>query len=131
MRTPAETVREFVAAFIGAWPRADAAALATFFSDEASYHNGPLDPVVGRDAIVATLASMMQLGGDVAVDVVHMVAQGPIVMTERVDYWKAAGQEQWATLRVAGVFDVHDGVITAWRDYFNLDEFMAQAAAAG
>jgi limonene-1,2-epoxide hydrolase len=28
-----------------------------------------------------------------------------------------------AGLRIAGVFEVHDGVITSWRDYFDPTEF--------
>jgi limonene-1,2-epoxide hydrolase len=131
MRTPAETVSEFMSASIGAWASADATVLTTFFAEAATYHNGPLEPVHGRDAIVAALASMMQLGGEVSVDVTHMVAQGPVVMTERVDYWKSPELKQPATLRIAGVFEVHDGVITAWRDYFDANEFTSQVATEG
>jgi len=29
-------------------------------------------------------------------------------------------------LRIAGVFEVHDGVITGWRDYFDFKEFGTQ-----
>jgi limonene-1,2-epoxide hydrolase len=31
-----------------------------------------------------------------------------------------------AALRIAGVIEVHDGVMTAWRDYFDPHEFGAQ-----
>jgi limonene-1,2-epoxide hydrolase len=34
-------------------------------------------------------------------------------------------------LPVAGLFVVHHGVITLWRDYFDLATFQAQLAAAG
>jgi limonene-1,2-epoxide hydrolase len=129
VRTPAETVGDFVSAFIEAWPDGDASTLAGFFSDDAVYHNGPLAPVHGREAVVAALASMMELGGDVGVDITHLVAEGSVVMTERVDHWKDA--EHTATLRVAGICEVHDGVITAWRDYFDPAEFTAQVAGGG
>lgn len=109
-----------------AWPSGDATTLARFFSEDATYRNGPLAPALGRDAIVTGLASMMQLGGEVAVDITHLLVEGPVVMTERVDYWKNG--EQTATLRVAGIFEVHDGVITAWRDYFDPQEFSSQVA---
>jgi limonene-1,2-epoxide hydrolase len=42
-------------------------------------------------------------------------------MTERVDYWRSG--EKTVGLRIAGVFEVHDGIITAWRDYFDSSEF--------
>ena len=126
---PAETVRDFVTAFIEAWPSGDATTLARFFSEDATYHNGPLAPACGRDAIVAALGSMMQLGGEVDVDITHLVVEGSLVATERVDYWRSAGQT--ATLRVAGICEVHDGVITAWRDYFDPAEFTSQVADRG
>jgi limonene-1,2-epoxide hydrolase len=45
-------------------------------------------------------------------------------MTERVDYVRLGGKT--AGLRIAGVFEVHNGVITGWRDYFDPKEFGAQ-----
>jgi limonene-1,2-epoxide hydrolase len=29
-----------------------------------------------------------------------------------------------------GIFEVHDGAITAWRDYFDANEFSSQLSAA-
>jgi limonene-1,2-epoxide hydrolase len=127
MDGPADTVRAFMAAFIRAWPSADGSGLSQFFSDDAIYVNGPLAPVHGQTAVVASLTRMMALGGEVSGDIVHLVAAGPLVMSERVDHWKSAGAS--ASLRVAGVFEVHEGVITAWRDYFDGNEFTAQLSA--
>jgi limonene-1,2-epoxide hydrolase len=117
-------VRDFMAASIPAWSSGDATALARFFSEDAEYRNGPLPPVRGRDAIITSLAEMMSMGGEVDVDLVHMAVDGPVVMTERVDYVKFG--EKTAGLRIAGVFEVHDGIITAWRDYFDATEFRSQ-----
>jgi limonene-1,2-epoxide hydrolase len=122
--TPATIVEEFIAAFIAAWPRGDSAALGSFFSEDAVYHNGPLDPVIGRGAIQATFAEFMGMGGHVDVDIVHMVAEGAIVMTERVDHF--VGNGGTFSLPVMGIMEVHDGAITAWRDYFDLNQFTAQ-----
>ena len=69
MSTPTETVQAFMAAFIAAWPRGDAADLGPFFSQDAVYHNIPMDPVQGRDAIVATFGEFMMMGGQVRVDI--------------------------------------------------------------
>lgn len=126
---PIEVVRRFSVAFIAAWPSGDASGLARFFSEDATYHNGPLEPAHGRDAIIAALAQMMTMGGEVDVDIPHLLVEGPVVMTERVDYWRSGAAT--ASLRVAGVFEVHEGVITAWRDYFDGNEFAAQLAANG
>jgi limonene-1,2-epoxide hydrolase len=117
-------VHGFVAAFISAWPTGDARPLGQFFSQDAEYRNGPLPFVRGRDDIVACLAEMMCMGGDVAVDVRHLASDGHTVMTERVDYWTKG--DATARLRVAGVFEVRDGLIASWRDYFDPREFASQ-----
>jgi limonene-1,2-epoxide hydrolase len=119
-------VREFMATFTEAWPSKDPAALERFFSEDAEYRNGPFEPVRGRIAILGHLGSMMAIGGKVDAEIIHMVADGPIVMTERVDYVTRDGKS--ASLRIAGVFEVRDGVITAWRDYFDSTEFGSQFA---
>jgi limonene-1,2-epoxide hydrolase len=92
MATPSEVVRRFVEAFVSAWPAADAARVAALFTEDASYHNGPLEPVHGRDAIETTLAGFMALGGEVAVDMVNMLADDQVVMTERVDHFAIGGK---------------------------------------
>jgi limonene-1,2-epoxide hydrolase len=81
-----ETVQDFIAAFVRAWPNADTTTLGSFFSEAATYHNVPVEPVRGRAAIEATFAQFMAIGGRVNVEIIHMVAEGPIVMTERVDH---------------------------------------------
>lgn len=74
---------------------------------------------------MATFAEFMSMGGHVDVDVIHMVAEGPIVMTERIDYFT---REDGTTisLPMMGVIVVHDGLIPAWRDYFDLGQFTSQ-----
>lgn len=117
MTTPKQTVQDFIAAFASAWPDRDAARVASYFSKDAVYHNMPMEPVKGRDAIQAAVAGFMTMGGQVMVDIGHIVAEGPVVMVERVDHF--VGSELTIVLPVVGVFEVHEGKITAWRDYFD------------
>jgi limonene-1,2-epoxide hydrolase len=117
-RAPESVVREFIDVFVEAWPAANAARVASFFSADAIYHNVPLEEVRGRAAIQATFAAFMAMGGRVAVDVRHLLADGHIVMTERVDH--VVGADRTLSLPVMGICEVHDGLITAWRDYFDL-----------
>jgi limonene-1,2-epoxide hydrolase len=125
MPTALETVQDFIAAFIKAWPSADATALGPFFSEDAVYHNGPLEPVSGRAAIESTFAEFMKVGGEVDVEMIHMMAEGPIVMTERIDHLTRADGTA-ASLPMMGVIEVHDGLVAAWRDYFDLSQFTSQ-----
>ena len=127
MSSPLETIRAFIDAFVAAWPTQDASGLGRFFSVDAEYRNGPLEPVTGQQAIEETLASFMALGGHVGVDLPHIVADGPIVMTERVDHFTVNGRT--ISLPVMGIFEIDDGAITAWRDYFDLAQFTSQMPA--
>lgn len=119
-----EVVLDFMAAFSAAWPTGDAVTLNRFFSEDAEYRNGPLEPIHGREAILAGLVQMMSLGGEVYADIRHLLSDDSVVMTERIDYVRLGGKT--AGLRIAGVFEVQDGLITGWRDYFDPNEFAAQ-----
>jgi limonene-1,2-epoxide hydrolase len=126
MTASAQTVQDFISAFKKAWPTADPAPLGSFFQENATYHNIPLEPVTGRSAILSTFAQFMSMGGEVDVDIVHMVAEGTIVMTERVDHF-TNDDGTTVSLPMMGVIEVHDGLIAAWRDYFDLGQFTSLA----
>jgi limonene-1,2-epoxide hydrolase len=49
--------------------------------------------------------------------VLRAAADGPVVFLERLDRHRLA--TGWVELPVTGVFEVHGGKITLWRDYFN------------
>jgi limonene-1,2-epoxide hydrolase len=127
METAAEVVQEFVDRFVAAWPTGDATTVAALFSEDASYHNGPLDPVYGRDAIQATLSGFMAMGGSVTVDMVHVLADDRVVMTERIDHFML--DDRTISLPVMGIFGIQDRRIIAWRDYFDLNQFAAALAS--
>ena len=120
MATPVEIVSQFcdqVAA-------GDAAKAAGFFSDDAVYHNIPLDPVNGRDAIRDTIGMFLGMADKVWFETLHIVAEGPLVMTERIDHFTQGDRD--IALPVMGAFEVNDGKITAWRDYFDMNQFTSQ-----
>ena len=59
--------------------------------------------------------------------VVHReVASDDLVMNERTDRFLVNGN--WIELPVAGVFELRDGRIALWRDYFDLETIMKQMA---
>ncbi len=55
-------------------------------------------------------------------EVLHQVASGDVVMNERVDHFVLTDGRN-ASLPVTGVFEVKDGQITGWRDYFDVRQF--------
>jgi len=122
MESPIEVVRRFCAAWSNNAPTAE---LAAFFTDDAVYHNIPMAPVAGRDGIEKNIASFIRPGAPgietIEFRVINIAANGPIVMTERVDRFKLPNKS--FELQVMGTFEVKDGKISAWRDYFDLNQF--------
>jgi limonene-1,2-epoxide hydrolase len=122
MERPIQVVRRFCAAWSD---NVGAAELAAFFSDNAVYHNIPLAPVTGRQAIANNFATFIRPGApgieSLALRLINIVAEGPIVMTERVDVFKVPNKS--FELQVMGIFEVRDGKIDAWRDYFDMNQF--------
>jgi limonene-1,2-epoxide hydrolase len=118
-------VLEFCQAFSdGATPTA----LVEYFTEDAVYHNIPVEPAVGHEAILGLLNMFLTPVERVEFRVLNIVADGDTVLTERVDafYLPNATIE----LPVMGTFEVRDGKIAAWRDYFDLNTYMSQLQGA-
>src|SRR5262249_32974722 len=119
--TPIETVRRFCDAV----PRRSSAELAAFFTDDAVYHNIPVDPVQGRAQIQATLAQFVDVASEAEFEILAIAAIGAKVLTERVDRFVLGGKR--IAIPVMGTFEVTpDGKIGAWRDYFDMQQFTRQ-----
>ena len=118
---PEDVVRKFCQAV----ERADVHELAAFFTEDAVYHNIPLAPVNGRAAIETTLAQFITPGARVEFELKGLAVRDALVLTERVDRFEIAGKK--IELAVMGAFEVTpDGRISAWRDYFDMQQFMKQ-----
>ena len=116
------TVREFCKAA----GRRDIEVMLAFFADDAVYHNIPIQPVEGKEAIAATLGQF--LGPETTeceFEILAIASSGRTVLTERVDRFVTGGKE--IALPVMGVFEISEaGKIQAWRDYFDLQQFSSQ-----
>jgi limonene-1,2-epoxide hydrolase len=111
----AETV---VREFCRAWSRLDPEELTGYFTDDAVYHNMPLAPLEGKDAIRAFLTGFLAGATSAEFRIGHLVADGDVVLTERVDAFSIGGRE--IAVPVMGTFELRDGKIGAWRDYFDM-----------
>jgi len=118
----AETVvRNFCAAF----ENQSIPELLAYFAEDAVYHNIPLEPAVGLEAIETTLKMFISDGTSGKFEIVHLAVAGGAVLTERVDHLTVQGKA--VSLPVMGTFEVDaEGRITAWRDYFDMAQLMKQ-----
>ena len=103
--------------FIAAWERRDAAHIVGCFTDDGVYHSIPLQPVVGKDAIRAFVEGFADTPPG-RLEIRHQIASARIVMNERTDFITLNGKP--VTLPISGVFEIEDGRIKAWREYFDL-----------
>jgi limonene-1,2-epoxide hydrolase len=93
-----------------------------FIADNCVYQNMPFEPVFGPQGVRDTLAGFFQVTGPVRIEIIKQVAMGNLVLNERLDYFDPPAGKAFA-LPVAGAFEVTDGKITAWRDYFCMKQF--------
>lgn len=113
--------------FCDAWARRDVEELVGFFSEDAVYHNMPMEPAVGLDAIRAVLGMFVPSSETISFEVKHIASDGDVVLTERVDRFHMNGRD--VAIPVAGTFEIRDGKIAAWRDYFDLQTWINQTTA--
>jgi limonene-1,2-epoxide hydrolase len=111
-----------VTAFCDALTRGDVEKAMSLIADDCVYHNIPLEPVKGAAAIRQTLGGFMQMLGSIQIDTRKQVAVGDLVMNERIDTFTPPGKKPYG-LPVAGAFEVKNGKIVAWRDYFCMKQF--------
>ena len=117
--------QSIVGDFIAAFNANDLDQVMTFFTDDCIYHNIPLEPVAGPEAIRGVLAGFMGMASDIDW-VLHNIAESPegVVLTERTDRFLIG--EKWVEIPVMGTFDLRDGKICGWRDYFDMSQFQSQ-----
>jgi limonene-1,2-epoxide hydrolase len=117
MSAPVDVVRRFCALMEGR----DSEALRPMIADNAVYQNVGMPASNGVNAIVENMAAQFAMFPDAyAYEIVNMASDGPVVLTERLDYIQAPDGSKPA-VPVMGTFVVgQDGKITRWTDYFDV-----------
>lgn len=118
MGDPEQIVRDFCAA----WSRLDADELAAFFTEDGVYHNMPAAPVAGRVAVRDFIAGFSADWLETDWEIVSIAAAGDRVFCERVDRTRTEKGE--VALPCLGVFELENGLIARWRDYFDLGTYL-------
>lgn len=119
---PITTVRSFLAAL----ENLDVDNAMSYAAPNMVYQNVPLPPARGHTAVDKQLRFMCRYGTGFRADIHNIAANSGTVLTERTDAlcigtWQA---EFW----VCGTFEVTDGRITLWRDYFDWSTLLVSGA---
>lgn len=124
--TGANDAAAVVDAFIAAIERRDLDAAMRLVHPDCEYDNVPIGPVHGHEAMRRVLEPMVARSEEILWPVARSASNGTIVFNERVDRFRAG--DRWIEIAVAGVWEVEDGLITLWRDYFDLETYRRQSS---
>jgi limonene-1,2-epoxide hydrolase len=113
-----------VEAFLFAVQNEDFDAADLLLADDVRWQNVGIPTITGRQRIIKLMkGGQGRLGFEVKIH--RIAAEGTTVLTERTDALVVGPLrlQFW----VCGVFEVHNGRITLWRDYFDSFEFFVKA----
>ena len=122
----ADEAERVVRDLCNAFAKHDAQALREFFTDDVVYHNIPMEPAVGIDATIAFIDGFFGMCESMVIETTHLAVRDNVVLTERVDTFTVG--DVVAPLPVMGTFEIRDGRISAWRDYFDMTQITTMLA---
>ena len=112
---------QIVREFIQAWSRLDPEEISSYFTADGVYHNMPTGPVAGRENVNKMIAGFIRTWTATQWEIIHVASAGDVVFAERIDRTQAG--DKTVDLPCTGVFEMQDGKIKVWRDYFDLGTY--------
>lgn len=109
--------------FFQAWERLDPEELAGYFTEDGVYHNIPTQPVRARGNIQNLIQGFTADWTETNWEVRTLMTDGNVVIAERIDQITAGDSS--VDLPVVGVFEMENGRIVEWRDYFDLATYQS------
>ncbi len=130
MPTTTDAPIDVVRAFLAAMSTLDYDTALTYISDDCEYENVPMpgSTVHGPEGVRSLLEPFFAPTIENEFMILRTAETGPVAFVERLDRHRVAAG--WFELPVTGVFEVHHGQITLWRDYFNLATLEPMFASA-
>jgi len=120
--TSAADSKALVVKFLDSWERRDLDTIMSCFEDDAIYHNVPVAPIAGRAGILAIFQGFLDAFESLSLETVRIAAEENLVFAERIDHFLLRNGERF-DLPVNGVFEIENGKIKRFSDYFNLPSF--------
>jgi limonene-1,2-epoxide hydrolase len=123
MSTPREVVQTLFNSIETMWNKKDFSGAARLFTKDATYQNVPLEPTRGGEAIGQIFQSYVEMGAPsgnpyrMRVEILAITTSESMAMVERIDHCTEG--DEHLVIPVVGVFEIKDGLISAWREYFD------------
>jgi limonene-1,2-epoxide hydrolase len=118
---------QVVERMLGAYERGDLDEMLDCFTEDAVYQAMTIEPIPGvgsngraegKQAIRKMVSEWFTFMTVLGIDIHQQMSDGLRVMHERTDRARIHGQE--AEGPVASVFDLENGLISGWREYFDM-----------
>lgn len=109
--------------FIHCWSSLDASRLSSYFTEDGTYHNMPAMPISGRANIEQFITGFLANWTETSWEIMNITEQGNTVFCERLDRTKTSNGD--VDLPCFGVFEMREGKIHIWRDYFDMNTFVS------
>lgn len=114
-----DTPLQIVTAFMTEFEKMNFDAGVSYAADDIEYINSPGTNVHGPDGVRGVLEPFFAPIEENEFVILRQVTEGNIVVLERLDRHRVP--QGWFELPVTGVFEVNDGKITYWREYFDVE----------
>lgn len=112
--------------FLGSWKGRKIETIVGSFADDAIYHNVPVKPIQGIAGIRQIFEAFLEAFEYASLDIVTLAAESGLVIAERIDRFVMKNGTR-IELPVTGVFEVRNGKIVRFSDYFDLADFERQS----
>ena len=114
------TAEEIVNEFTARITKLDFDGAFELVAPDIEYDNVPIGKVEGPDGIRSVFAQLDAMGVDAMEWIVHRQVASDTTRAQRA-HGQVRRRRQVGGVDVAGIFEVRDGKITLWRDYFDMN----------
>ena len=127
LKSNEQTVRNFCTA----WDEMNLDRILSLMSDDAVYHNLPVDPLNGQQQIAGFVEGFFQITATTKFKILTLVADEQRVVTERIDTFGFKDGSIMKELPVLGIFEFDkEGKISSWREYWDLQDWVKRGGPA-
>ena len=112
---------EIIRDFVNTWPNLDVEKIVSYFTEDGIYHNMMMNPVKGHADLRNFMSAFLKGWSDTKWEILNIASSGNMVFAERVDRMKVGGKP--VALPCCGVFEMENGRIKIWRDYFDMNTY--------
>jgi limonene-1,2-epoxide hydrolase len=100
------------------YERGDVDEMLECFTENAVYHPIPMRRAVGKPAIRQMVSEWFKMMTVIGAEIHRQVSDGQTVMHERTDRCMVGDRE--VVTPTAAIYDIEDGLISGWREYFDI-----------